>query len=123
MEIYTGYFAKLNDYKKAGLIPISIARKSPDWYVGHSCTYFAPSYDLLSKYKKGEIDSNEYTNIYLNQLDKNTIKEKLSKIKMKCENKPIILLCYEKPTDFCHRHLLAKCIKDNFNLNVQEYVE
>lgn len=123
MKIYTGYFAKLKLYKEKGLIPISIALKNPDWYIGHTCSYFAPSYDLLSRYKKNEIDSDKYTIIYLNQLDKNIVHTKLTNIKTKCENKPIIFLCYEKPSDFCHRHLLAKYIKDNFNVNVQEYTE
>ena len=32
--MYTGYFAKIKEYEQAGLIPISIAAKAPDWYDG-----------------------------------------------------------------------------------------
>ena len=30
--MFTGYFAKLKEYKQTGLIPISISAKAPDWY-------------------------------------------------------------------------------------------
>ena len=33
--MYTGYFGKIKTYKKAGLIPVSICGKAPDWYTGH----------------------------------------------------------------------------------------
>lgn len=123
MKIYTGYFAKLKYYTNNGLIPISIARKNPEWYIGHSCTYFAPSYDLLSRYRKNEISSEEYTKIYLNQLNKDTVKEKLDKIESKLGDVSVVLLCYEKPSDFCHRHVLAKYIKDNLNIDIIEYTQ
>lgn len=32
----------------------------------------------------------------------------------------IILLCYEKPTDFCHRHLVAQWLIEN-GFECQEY--
>ena len=33
----------------------------------------------------------------------------------------IALVCYEKPSDFCHRHLVAKWINENTNIEVREY--
>ena len=32
--MYTGYFAKLKTYIDAGLVPVSICGKVPDWYRG-----------------------------------------------------------------------------------------
>lgn len=32
------------------------------------------------------------------------------------------LLCYEKPGDFCHRHLLAKWITEQSGLEVSEWM-
>ena len=29
------------------------------------------------------------------------------------QTKNICLICYEKPTDFCHRHLVAKWLSEN----------
>ena len=35
----------------------------------------------------------------------------------------IILLCYEKSTDFCHRHLVANWINENntLRINIKEW--
>lgn len=33
----------------------------------------------------------------------------------------VFLLCYEKPKEFCHRHILAKFLNENFDLDIQEY--
>lgn len=42
--MFTGYFAKLKEYKQAGLIPISISGKSPDWYDGLEYKKLAPKW-------------------------------------------------------------------------------
>lgn len=34
-----------------------------------------------------------------------------------------ILLCYEKPSDFCHRHLVAKWLNRNLGLNIEEKLD
>ena len=33
----------------------------------------------------------------------------------------IYLLCYEKPSNFCHRHILAKFLNKNYDLDIREY--
>ena len=32
-----------------------------------------------------------------------------------------VLLCYEKPGDFCHRHILANWLEENFGFKVEEF--
>ena len=32
----------------------------------------------------------------------------------------VILLCFEKPGEFCHRHLVAQWLKSNLNIDVIE---
>ena len=118
--IYTGYFAYLKRYMKEGLIPFSIARKSPQFYDGHRILMFAPEEELLWKYKNGEVDAKEYARRYwhyLNNLDLDVVTPIVNALKQK----NVILLCYEKPTDFCHRHVLAKWLVDNFDVSVEEY--
>ena len=34
-------------------------------------------------------------------------------LKLLVPNKSIALICYEKPEDFCHRHLVAKWFSEN----------
>ena len=116
-NMFTGYFAKLKEYKKAGLIPVSIALKSPDWYYGLEYKKLAPTWDILNSWKNGvyKNDINHYTQEFkkqiLDKLDINTVLHDLLNIS---ENKlhNVILLCYEKPGDFCHRHLVADWITE-----------
>lgn len=116
--IYTGYFAKTEDYKKAGLTPIGIAGKAPDFYEGVELKKFAPSWDIYSAYKYGNLNEFGYVERYikerLNILDKQEVKQQL----LSYENP--ILLCYEKD-GFCHRHILADWIEMNLGLVVKEY--
>jgi len=52
--MYTGYFAKLKTYEKAGLVPVSIALKTPEWYTGLEYKRLAPTWSILSSWKYGE---------------------------------------------------------------------
>ena len=117
--IYTGYYARLNEYIEKGLTPVAISGKAPEWYEGLHWKFFAPSWDIFSKWKEGQINEFGYVARYiperLNVLDKNEIKELLNSI----ENP--ILLCYEKE-GFCHRHVLADWIEMNLGMRVEEYV-
>ena len=35
--------------------------------------------------------------------------------------KDVALCCYEKPGDFCHRHILAKWITENTGIEITEF--
>jgi len=117
--IYTGYFAKLKAYEKAGLQPVSIAGKAPDFYKGPQYKSLAPRWDMFNDWKKGRIDNMEYTSIFLKHLetlDKEAIRRALNSF-----GENVILLCYEKPGDFCHRHIVADWLESNFGWRVNEY--
>ena len=118
--IYTGYYAKLKKYQEAGLTPISIAGKAPNFYSGIQYKKFAPSWDIFSKWKSGEIDNFQYTERFnqeiLGKLDKEEVKTFLNSFET-----DIILLCYEKSGDFCHRHIVANWIETELNEQVKEY--
>ena len=114
--IYTSYFAKLRslpDY----IVPISICGKAPEWYQGLQYKKLAPKYDFFMEWERNK-DNNFYIKYFQEQvLDKlNPIDVTLDLSKMAYGNigeKDIALICYEKPSDFCHRHLVA----DWFNKN------
>ncbi|MCM1223922.1 MAG: hypothetical protein NC548_56665, partial [Lachnospiraceae bacterium] len=122
--LYTTYFAYLRHIKDGdNVIPISIAAKPPVWWTGLKYEKLAPSYECLMKYKK---DGN--TKDYVQRYCKETLGE-LNPIDVACDflrlipsdkqklvdmvNCPlwenpyvhIALVCYEKPEDFCHRHI------------------
>lgn len=117
MAVFTGYFAQLKKYQTAGLFPVSIARITPEWFNGQELKELAPSSDLLKRYKAGKVSEGNYKTEYFHQLDQVKWKKVLGGLK---EN--TILLCYEKPEAFCHRHLLSEYLRDA-GYNVEEYKE
>lgn len=122
MKIFTGYFAKLKQYKEAGLIPIAISRGVPDFCQDiDRLEMFQPSFQTLIDYKYKRITEKEYTQQYsrdvLYYLDADAIYEMLVK---KYKGHDIVLLCYESPNFFCHRHLVAQWFNNNC-IHVKEY--
>lgn len=123
--IYTTYFAKLRVLSE-NIIPISICAKAPSWYKGLQYKTLAPKYDFFMEWKKThdndmyikcfkeQVTDNLNANIVVNDL-KQMVQEKYG------EDKDIALVCYEKSEDFCHRHLVAKWLKEN-GYDVEELV-
>lgn len=108
--IYTSYFANL---KSAIGIKISIARFNPKWLNPNLLDewYFelAPKENLLLDYKNNKISKEEFIkkyNVYIRF--QNKILKRVTDLVDKGYD--VTLLCYEKPEDFCHRHLLAKIL-------------
>ena len=117
--IYTSYFGNLknilansNDY--VGLI--SIAGKTPHWFIGEKCHQLMPKYDWWKQWHdnfSSDLDSKEskawyidkYDATVLNKLDPNTMHNYIMDL---CQGKIPILFCYETPEKFCHRHLVAE---------------
>lgn len=116
MTIFTGYFAKLEKYQAAGLLPVSIARITPAWFHGQELKKLAPSSDLLRRYKAGEVSEDVYKAEYYQQLDQIKWKRLLKGVR---EN--TIWLCYERTDAFCHRHLLAEYLNDS-GYDVKEFI-
>lgn len=120
--MYTGYFAKLKTYTDAGLTPVAISRMQPTFYKGLSYTKLAPTWSILSAFKHPEVVGEEYASkeTYIKRFNEEILKpldawqvvselEKMTGV----DDSKIILLCYEKPTDFCHRHLVASWLNAN----------
>ena len=118
MVMYTGYFARLKKYQDAGLVPISISRWKPKWFEGEECIDLAPAANLLLRYKNGQASVQDYTEEYnamLDGLDVKMIAEAASK------GRNVVFCCYEKPGDFCHRHLFAKHLREKYGIEIKEY--
>jgi hypothetical protein len=125
--MYTGYFAKLKTYIDAGLVPVSICGKAPDWYEGFQYKYLAPKWSFFNEWKNGteHKGDNEY---YIQHFNDEVLKgrsyiqtmEDLQRITGIDDLNKVILICYEKPSDFCHRHLVAKWFIEN-GINCEEF--
>lgn len=123
MDIWTGYYAQMKKYAQADLVPVSIAYLTPVWYMGETCFELAPPRKLLVAYKDGAINPKEYSERYtefLKTVKWSEVIEKLFTISDKHDGKDLVLCCYEKSTDFCHRHLLAKYLTEH-GMDVEEW--
>ena len=101
--VITGYFAQMKKYKEAGLPLVSISLYKPEWLTEAIDTYpdLYPTKDMLYDYKETE-DMNQYIKSYTS-----LILDKLNPEKVYNDLNNKIILCYERPTDFCHRHLVS----------------
>lgn len=118
MKFYTSYFGKLKDLYKQGIVPICISRGIPKFYGGAVEQSVAPYGWML---KEG-ISREEYIDSYLHKVLNNVDPVKFI---LRCEEisqgRDVALICYEKPTDFCHRHLLAEWLESETGIEVKEF--
>lgn len=105
----TSYFAHYR-----GQDGIAITAYKPKFWNGHVYPSLAPSRDLLNHYKAGQVTDEQYAvefRAHLATLDPQTVWNEL-------EGK--VLLCYESPEKFCHRHLVAAWIRESLGHEVAE---
>lgn len=116
--IYTSYFAKLKELENHNIIPISICGKAPDWYKGLQYKKLAPKYGFFMEWKKNH-DNGYYIEHFqkevLDGLDATEVILDFSRMVygFNVGENDIALICYEKPSDFCHRHLVADWLNQN----------
>lgn len=117
-DIYTSYFGNMRNLPE-DMIPISICGKAPLWYKGLQYKKLAPKYHFFMEWKKTH-DNDYYIERYqkevLNFLNVNeVIKELCGLVRTRYNDdvSTIVLLCYEKPDEFCHRHLVFEWLTKN----------
>lgn len=116
--ITTSYFGKLPYIKN----PIAITAYKPKWFNGLFYQKLSPPALLVDSYKKEEITKDEYSILYyefiLSKLNQNQIYNEI----INQFGDDATLLCYEKPDDFCHRHLVREWFRrKNIIINELEF--
>lgn len=108
--IYTGRFSEVKKYEQEGIIPISIAGYAPNYYKGIQFKTLAPKYDWWKEWHDKHLSNDWYKEKYqetvLNKLNPKVIANRLQAF-----GKDVILLCYERPGEFCHRRLVADWLR------------
>ncbi len=118
MKIYTSYFGNVKKLEKENVVPISIALYSPRWRKWNRLPEAAPKKFMLSE----DLSIEEYIEAYNKEiLSKIDLDDFLKMIKIMSGGKDVALLCYEKPGDFCHRHLLAKWLTEKTGIKIEEF--
>lgn len=110
--IYTSYFSQLNKLPN-NFVVIAICSKVPQWYTGLQYKKLAPKYDFFMKWKQDH-DNDQYIRCFndqvLKDLDPTQVVKDLVNL---AKSTNIVLVCYEKPNDFCHRHLVASWLSNS----------
>lgn len=95
---------------------ISIAKGNPQWYDGLQFPILAPTWNMVTNYKKGVWTEKEYTEAYR------------TGVLFRCEPRSIvgalqdgsIMLCWCPAGAFCHRVLVADWLKEKLGMEVNE---
>ena len=119
MNIYTSYFAKGKTLKAKGVKMIGIALYAPTNVKCLSMPQLAPSHSILyDKYRTDDRYTHRYQSEILRKLDP---KKVLADIMALAQGSDVALCCYEKPGDFCHRHIVAKWLMENTGVVIEEF--
>ncbi len=120
MAVYTSYFGMARRFPKEKFIKTAVCYSVPRGIgIWNSVV---PDPDLVFGMKRGEITKEYYEQKYYEMLlsRKEQIENNIPYLKN--GEKDVVLLCYEKPDDWCHRHILARFLNEHFDLDVHEYV-
>lgn len=118
MKIYTSYFAKAAILRKAGIVPIGVALWPPRFFRGISMKQVAPRRYMLDDRLTDEEYIRMYRNDVLRLVDARSFIQDLERASRGVD---VALCCFEKPGDFCHRHILAKWLNEQTGIEVSEF--
>lgn len=120
MNIFTSNFAKAKSLDSSKYLVVAISRYVPKGYSGVRELRFAPSRRLLMSYKKG-LSSDLYTRAFFNELiDKENVYAIFKDLSRLSYGRDIVLCCYEKAGDFCHRRLISEFVLTHWNYDIKE---
>ncbi len=118
MKIFTSYFGNSRKLKEAGVNMICEATGKPRFIAGiPQMLNVCPTRYMVS----GPCSHDEYLKLYDRILASQDANQVVKQIEMLSGGKDVALCCYEKPGDFCHRHILAKWITENTGIEITEF--
>lgn len=121
VTIYTTSFYNVR-YLPTDVVPISICGKAPDNWIGLEFKKLAPKWWFFVRWKDTH-DNDFYIQHYNKEvLEKLDAYEIVNELTCLAKSDKIALVCYEKPAEFCHRHLVAKWIADNTGVASEEFI-
>lgn len=120
--VWTGCYDKC---KSGNLVSISGDKGKSVGFEGNAYTKLAPKKVFWDKWHDniGKIDEDENNKYYmsefyeqvLSKLDANEVLKELQQF-----GEDVVLLCFEKENEFCHRHLVATWLERNLKIEVKE---
>lgn len=111
--MFTSYYAKHANNRNA----VAISIRPPSWYVGKTYPILAPTWELVRGIHSGQLSEAAYTQSYMELIKRRGVSPHkiLSNL-----GEDAILLCYEPPDEFCHRHIIAIWMETELGIVVPE---
>lgn len=108
--------------KQLDVNPVSISSRPPSWFTGNWYRKLAPPIrpNIVVMYKNGDITKDRYTSLYKTMILKLLDAESIYTDIQNLYGDNAVLLCYERPGEFCHRRLVADWFKEKLNITVEE---
>lgn len=118
MKLFTSYFANPIKLPETTTLYLAITAYPPEWWDGQVYSKVAPPKELVLYYKNAKrrhSESDEGIEMnYINYYNNNVLRDlipvnvytELTEMATKYNKSNIVLLCFEKSSDFCHRHIL-----------------
>jgi hypothetical protein len=113
-KIYTSNYARKGSDPKA----LAISAWPPPWYEGKGLNILAPTRQLVLDVIKGEMDLETYQKEYIKLLE-----ERIPDPQKVLDEIPdgSFLLCYAKPSDSCHRHMMRDWFFEKTGYMIEEW--
>lgn len=115
MRIYTGYYGNMKAYR--GMQCVGISLGVPRWLKDEvpNCRALNPAPWML------RLERAPYTEVYNKLLSERNPQDILAFLTNASNGKDVVLLCYEKPNEFCHRQLVAEWLTAETGNEVIEF--
>ena len=140
MKHFTSYYANYNNIPK-NYMCIGISRVCPEWFANNELENFtfvrdnflAPSEELLQGYKDGTINQEQYKRQYVTDVMTKVVDMGYTDLGAWMKNADkvfatmmhqwdgLVFMCYERPEEFCHRHIFRKMLKNVYHVDCEEY--
>lgn len=127
MHTYTSYFGLSRKIRRdhPDFAQIAICGKLVFPWDGLSYATLAPKKWFFDEWKADHDDAKyveRFNAEVLGKLDRNRVLADLAEL-AGGNDKTVVLMCYEKPDDFCHRHLVAQWLGDVEELRLGPFQE
>lgn len=124
MKISTGYFAKAKSYHDMGFALVSIARTRP-WFLSKDLLVWylsdlAPTGEIIGTKNNPKKYEEKYNNEILSNTSAEEVMLQLERYASLSGKDKVVLLCYESPEKFCHRHIVAKWLGEMIGEKIEE---
>lgn len=120
MNIFTSNFAKAKGLDSSKFLVVAISRFVPRGYSGVRELRFAPSRRLLMSYKGG-LSIHDYEEVFFSELgNMDRVYSVFRDLASLSNGRDIVLCCYERAGEFCHRRLIADFVFSHWHYDIKE---